>query len=55
MDKTHTSRANKLELQSQQEKDFGVAQLYINTVNTNDPEWRVGKQLWNVLTPEQQK
>ena len=24
-------------------------------MNTNDPEWRVGKQLWNILTPEQQR
>ena len=54
-DKSHTRRVNKLELQSQQDKDFGVAELYINAINANDPEWRVGKQLWNILTPEQQK
>ena len=43
IDKTQTGRANKLEIQSQQERDFDVAQLYINAVNANDPQWRVGK------------
>ena len=41
-----------MEMQIRQDRDFNVAQAYINAIGMNDPEWRVGQKLWKVLTPE---
>ena len=54
-DKQSKIHANAVGTQQLHEKEFMIAQLYINAVNANNPEWRVGRQLWNILTPEQQK
>ena len=39
----------------QQEKYINAAQVYLNLVNQNDGNWKVGWKLWDIMTPEQRK
>ena len=34
-----------MELQAQQDRDFSVAQTYIDAISVNDSEWRVDQKL----------